>query len=392
MNATTNAAGSYAFDSVLPGNYVLRPAGGGYAFTPTSRGVTVGTATVTNLDFRGTPDTVGPVVVTTQPTAKIYRELTLATGTVTDDASGVAKVTGRLYRFANGATPSGYWSGGENSTTTYSVANELLATGTSNWVLNLPSLPTGAYTFRATAWDNAGNRTYGSVVSFSMDTSPPQVQVTSPINTNYNTLPPGIAQGTAQDGESGLARVTVRLFRNASGTVTAGYWAGGTTWTTAYTAANEILASGTANWSASLPSLPANTYIFRATAKDNAGNVGYSSDVTFTTGTARLGAVQAPSTNSPLSSASASVAGDSVTLVFSAPLSSDSASPLRFSVEVNGHAVAVQSVTLAGGDQITLILPEGSLSRGANVQVSWSKLQTAQRGALADGSASTSAK
>ena len=286
--ATTDAQGFYSFDSVTPGNYILRATGGGYAFSPRERAVSVSSTSIANMNFLGSVDTVPPTVKTTQPTARLYNTLNVASGTANDSASGVARVTGRLYRFANGAVPAGYWAGGDTWTTGYNANNEILATGTTNWVLNLPALPTNTYTFRATATDNAGNRTSDTPVTFTTDSTGPQIVVTAPINTDYDVVPPARAEGTTQDDESDVTRVTIRLFRFATETTPAGYWAGGTTWTANAGAANEILATGTTNWEAWLPDLPSNTYSLRASARDSAGNVSTAPEVTFTTGAARL--------------------------------------------------------------------------------------------------------
>ncbi len=288
VSATTNAQGFYSFDSVTPGNYILRATGGGYAFSPRERAVSVSSTAIANQNFLGSVDTVPPTVKTTQPTARLYSALSVASGTASDSSSGVARVTGRLFRFANGAVPAGYWAGGDSWTTGESAANEIVATGTTNWVLNLPALPTNTYTFRATATDNAGNRTSDTPVTFTTDSTGPQIVVTAPINTDYDVVPPARAEGTTQDDESDVARVTIRLFRFATDTTPAGYWAGGTTWTANAGAANEILAMGTTNWEAWLPDLPSNTYTLRASARDSAGNTSTVPEVTFTTGTTRL--------------------------------------------------------------------------------------------------------
>lgn len=394
FSTTTDSQGYYSFASVTPGNYIVRATATGYAFSPRAKGVTVGSTTISNLDFQGYFDSVGPAVTTKQPTARLYPALSVASGTASDSASGVAKVTGRLYRSATGDTPAGYWAGGDTWTTTAGAANEILATGTTNWVLNLPPLPTNTYTFRATATDYANNRTSGASVTFTTDTTGPEIQVLAPINTDYDTIPPAKAEGTAKDNQSALSRVTIRLYRSANGTTPAGYWAGGTTWTTSAGAANEILAVGTANWQASLPDLPSNSYTLRAAARDSAGNVAYSPTISFTTGSTAPSAsqVQVSASTLTVSEVSASAARDSVTLALGTSLNAGSASPVHFAVEVNGRPVAVDAVSVAGGNIVTLTLPEGSLAVNSNVQVSWSKLQSAQGAALADGAATATTK
>lgn len=114
-------------------------------------------------------DNDAPSLVVSQPVANAsYNSITLAKGT-TDDTilgSGVAKVTCRLYRFATGSTPIGYWAGGSTWTTGYTGDNEKLATGTTNWTWNLPSLANGQYYIKVTARDVAGNAIQSSNIVF----------------------------------------------------------------------------------------------------------------------------------------------------------------------------------------------------------------------------------
>jgi hypothetical protein len=105
-------------------------------------------------------DNTPPALVITQPVANTsYNSITSVKGTTNDTGlgSGVEKVTCRLYRYANGSTPAGYWSSGSTWTTGYGTANEKLCTGTTNWSLALPSLANGQYYVKVTARDNVGN-------------------------------------------------------------------------------------------------------------------------------------------------------------------------------------------------------------------------------------------
>jgi len=386
--ATTNASGVYTFNEVLPGTHVIRPSAPRYAFIPAARGVTVSVTPIDNVNFQAVPDTQGPTVTITRPTAGVYRTLLLATGNASDSGSGVARVTGRLYRAANGSTPAGFWAGGDTWTATYNASvNELVATGTTNWGLNLPSLPTGRYIFRAIATDNAGNRTVSTPVSFTIDMTPPQVQVRAPFSTDYDNLRPTFTLGTATDGESGLHRVTIRLFRNATASTPAGYWAGGTSWTATYNASvNEVRATGTSDWSLNLPYLAESIYTLRATARDRVGLDGYSPEIRFSVGRARLNQTSSRTAALVLSGATASAENDTVTLAVGTPLNPHSIDPARFAVVVNNRAVAVEGVISNGAGGLTLALPEGALAVGATVQVTWTGLQNAQGVTLASGS------
>ncbi len=102
------------------------------------------------------------------------------------------------------------------------------------------------------------------------DATIPTVTMTTPrTDTGYASLPQ--ARGTAADVGSGVAAVTVKLFRYAAAGITAGYW-NGTTWDVAYSAANELPATGTTSWNWTVPALAAGKYDLTATARDIAHN------------------------------------------------------------------------------------------------------------------------
>lgn len=287
VTATTGADGNFFFDAVLPGTYSLRPIARGQAFTPAARAVTVSVTPLTTLNFQAVPDVQKPTVAVTQPVAnQTYISLAAATGTAGDSGSRVARVTGRLFRAATATTAAGFWAGGTTWTTTYSASvNEILATGTTSWRLNLPTLESGSYSFRATATDNASNVAFSPEIGFKINNSGPTVTIRVPVAQTYApVLKPRTATGTAVDPRSTVLGVTVRLFRAAKGSTPAGYWAGGNTWTPTYTAANEIRASGTTNWQIALPDLPANTYTLRARAVSKLLLFGTSAERTFTIG------------------------------------------------------------------------------------------------------------
>lgn len=150
-------------------------------------------------------------------------------------------------------------------------------------------------------------------------------------------------------------------------TTAAGYWGGSkSTWTTTYT--KDVTATGTSSWSLTLPSLTYGQYVVRATAWDKAGNATPSANLTFwkSTGTSSL----------LLSSSSALTSGNCVKLVFSAALDGTIASsPLRYTVNVNGGLVSVQSVTYDSiAHSVTLALAPGALAASDSVVINWSNL------------------
>lgn len=115
----------------------------------------------------------------------------------------------------------------------------------------------------------------------SPDTAAPVAAISTPVNAS------AVKSVTAATGKAsdaiGLKSVTCRLYRYANpvtGTP-AGYWAGGTTWTTTATGTNDRLATGTGVWTFTLPPLVAGRYSLQATSTDTSGNKGYSTTNAF---------------------------------------------------------------------------------------------------------------
>ncbi len=282
--AVTDAAGFFTFDNVEAGSYVIKPVARNYSFTPAFQNITVQFAPLTTTTFRGLFDATTPAPRVTAPIpGRNYLSLPQATGTTTDVGSGVAKVTGRLFRAAKGDTPAAYWAGGNNWTATYTTANEILAAGTTSWYINFPALVPGTYSFRAAATDRAGNTGVSPDVPFTIGGVGPLVKVTAPLPGTYTSfIRPNLVYGTTTSSGVPVVKNTVRLFREASIFAPAGYWAGGNTWTTTYSAArNEVLAQGVYGWRLLLPTLVPTTYNIRVTATDSRGTTGNSSDVVF---------------------------------------------------------------------------------------------------------------
>ncbi|MBV9867624.1 MAG: S8 family serine peptidase [Abitibacteriaceae bacterium] len=169
----TNAVGDYAFTNIPSGTYTLTPTRTSTFFSPVTKTVTVSTVDLASVNFTGTVDTAAPKITVTRPAVtpnNRYTSLTTAAGTVSDNVggSGVAQVTGLLYRYANGTTPAGYWNGTAWTTTYNATTNEKLAIGTTTWSLSLPKLVSGNYWFRATAKDRVGNLARSTVIGFTI--------------------------------------------------------------------------------------------------------------------------------------------------------------------------------------------------------------------------------
>ena len=99
---TANGSGAFTFSGLPSGSYVITPSNTGYAFTPPSQNVTVGTANVTGISFSASP-TAAPPSITTQPSNQTVTAGQTATFTVT--ATGTAPLSYQWQK--NGANIAG---------------------------------------------------------------------------------------------------------------------------------------------------------------------------------------------------------------------------------------------------------------------------------------------
>jgi len=284
LTTTTNASGDFSFAGLSSGQYVLSPSISGGFFTQTSQTVTIGSASITNVRFTlSQRDLVAPALtITDPPSGSFLKSLVQVRGTATDVGGvGVTKVTGVLYRVAKAGSGalSGYFTTSGTFATVLSDATERVAVGTTKFGLTVPS-EEGVYTLTVRAYDRAGN-IKTSVVTYTIDRTAPVVAISTPKSGALLTSGIVSVAGSALDtGGSGVARVTVRLFRPAKGTVPAGYYNPTTKkFTATATAANEIPAIGTSRWSLRLPQLVSNRYSIRVSATDKAGNVGLATEI-----------------------------------------------------------------------------------------------------------------
>jgi hypothetical protein len=138
-----------------------------------------------------------------------------------------------------------------------------LATSGGAWQYTSPQLADGAYTAQATRRDEAGNIGMSTPVTFTVDTTPPAISITSPgdISTAHVSRPTfsGLAGHAAGDEQS----ITLKIYEgskvSASPVQTVEHIVpGGGTWTTG--ASGPVLANG--------------TYTALAEQSDEAGNTG----------------------------------------------------------------------------------------------------------------------
>lgn len=208
------------------------------------------------INFDNTPPTSGV------GTSGYYRAATWTgaiTGTASDVGSGVQKVeiiirrlNDMLYYDGSGWGASAVW---------------LLASGTTSWSYAFAPTPGMTYEVHSRATDNVGNvQTPPSAAgTFMLDIGLP----TSVVGTNgyYGVLTwTGNITGTAEDLESGLARVDV-LIQRQEGSQTQYY--NGSWW---QTTPIWLLTNGAANWSYPFTPEHGRTYTIRSRAEDLAGN------------------------------------------------------------------------------------------------------------------------
>ena len=131
------------------------------------------------------------------------------------------------------------------------------------------TLPEGVYTVQATQTNFALETGKSEPVTFTVDTTPPRIALTSPANGSSTSSGSQLVAGTAGTSEGDLPTVTVQLF------------SGPTTVPQAYLESLVVQALN-GSWSAPFGGLSPGTYTARAEQSDRAGNTGTSAPVTFT--------------------------------------------------------------------------------------------------------------
>ena len=361
----TTSSWTYTLPTLADGKYYVR------ATAKDNRGnAAVSPSMIFTLD-----KTVPATLTVTSPATTVWvQSLEAISGTATDNAngSGIDRVELSIKRNSNNNywTDSGWVSNGQFKKADVDSAKVNGWVRRSTAASPLPSgadLTNGAYTITSNAYDKAGN-VKSLATTFNVDAAAPTNVVKTPINNTVYTAQP-TATGTAADtGGSGVASVKVRLYRYATATVTAGYWAGGTTWSAAYTAANDILASGTSNWSLTLPTLTNGNFALESVVVDKAGN-STTSPLAFFTKSAGTSTIS-------ISTPSATATNNTLTLPFTGALDATVAKDIsRYSVIKSGTSIAIQSASYnATTKTVTLNLAAGALSAGTQVTVNWTKL------------------
>ena len=203
-----------------------------------------------NIDPTGataswTVDTTAPAVTMTAPVAGGYtNDTTPALSGTAETTPGDSRVT--VYVYQGTGT-----SGTPIQTDTASVQSD------GSWSVNAAALADGTYTAQAKQTDEVSNTGYSDAHAFTVDTTPPAITVSTPLNgTHTNDTSPEIA-GTAGTAAADIGTVTVTV--SGSGAPVE----------------ETANVSPSGQWVVNLPAaLSDGNYTIQATQQDLAGNAG----------------------------------------------------------------------------------------------------------------------
>ncbi len=199
-----------------------------------------------------TVDTTRPVVTIVQPVTPTSNPTPTLTGAAGTQPGDSATVTVTIYE------------GGEVGGT--QVATAAVPASEGGWTYPAPHLTDGTYTARAVQQDEAGNTGSSEAVTFRVDTTAPTVTIQQPTTPTSNPTPTLTGSGGEARGD-GEVQVTIYTSERIV-EETARTGVSGSEWS--YTPER---------------SLPDGTYTAQAVQEDTAGNVGRSTEVTFTVNT-----------------------------------------------------------------------------------------------------------
>jgi major membrane immunogen (membrane-anchored lipoprotein) len=132
----------------------------------------------------------------------------------------------------------------------------------------LAALPDGTYTAQAEQSDEAGNVDLSEPSTFTIDTTPPAISMTSPTQGEVALGSSQLVAGTAGTSEGDLPTITINLYDGSS----VGAQLGETV----------MVQASDGKWSATLGGLEEGTYTVSCEQSDDVGNTGKSGPVTFT--------------------------------------------------------------------------------------------------------------
>jgi hypothetical protein len=244
INVYLNGAAVFTTQANASGNWsqtigVL--ANGAYSYTATATDA-AGNVSAPSSPLAFTVATTGPSAPTIADAAVVNGTVNAANDTAAQALAGTAGANDTINVYLNGATTAAY--------TTQASAS-------GNWSQTIGVLPSGSYSYTATATDAAGNISApSSPLAFTVNTSAPSaptISDASVVNGYVNA-----ANDTPSQALSGTAgaNATIKIYLNG-----------------ATTAAYTTQANAGGSWSQTIGVLANGTYSYTATATDAAGNV-----------------------------------------------------------------------------------------------------------------------
>ncbi len=224
---------------------------GQYAATatqPSSLGNPAGTSSPVTFKV----DTAAPTVTLTPPPSPSSDSTRSFTGSASDETP----VTVDIYAGATATGP---------------VVATATATGTGGGFSSgdaQPALSDGHYTATATQTSLAGHTGTSPSVTFTVDTMPPRVTVTLPVNDGSTSGGSQLVEGEAGTAEGDTQAIRIKLFAGA---------------TVGSEPVQQLTVQAAAGaWSATFAGLSPGVYTAQSEQADEAGNIGRSEPVTFT--------------------------------------------------------------------------------------------------------------
>ena len=244
INVYLNGAAVFTTQANASGNWsqtigVL--ANGAYSYTATATDA-AGNVSAPSSPLAFTVATTGPSAPTIADASVVNGTVNAANDTAAQALAGTAGANDTINVYLNGATTAAY--------TTQASAS-------GNWSQTIGVLPSGSYSYTATATDAAGNISApSSPLAFTVNTSAPSaptISDASVVNGYVNA-----ANDTPSQALSGTAgaNATIKIYLNG-----------------ATTAAYTTQANAGGSWSQTIGVLANGTYSYTATATDAAGNV-----------------------------------------------------------------------------------------------------------------------
>lgn len=215
--------------------------------------------------------------------------------------------------------------------TSGSPVQTLVASRTAtSWAVTSPGLPAGTYTAQASQSDVAGNVSYSSSSTFTVDASAPVIAIKTPANGSATADVSPTITGTAGIASGDLNSISVQVYADS---------------TTSGKPLQRFLRSASlGGWSVTLAALPPNRqYTVQASQQDSFGNIGLATSTFVIDTVAPLVSLTCPAPGS-VSSATPTFSGSAGTVAASATASADSGT-VTVRVYPAGSSEPIQTLT-----------------------------------------------